>query len=218
MLTDSVGPLEAAWLILNLAALLFAFTAWQDARRDRVDARLVNGPVRSLTADHNVRVPLFGMAVSALLTVAVIPALLRPGGIPLVMPDGFPNVSVIALMAVPFVILAATLSARRYAARLKGFSLEAVSSKQDRQFEALGAQVAEGISASHEAEKAANRTQERIAAQATRFDEMQEAAVKAAAKVATAGLVSDGELSATIEDTGEKVRDIHKRVVPKDGS
>ena len=98
----SIQPLEALYLVINLTALVLTVSAFVDARADSQAVKLLNGKARELAAAGNVRREVLRIVVLVLLLSIVAPGLFDDSEIPL-------SPFVIALMAIPIVLLVSTI-------------------------------------------------------------------------------------------------------------
>lgn len=137
-MTLHVDPVEALWFLVNAATLMFTVGALVDARRDQVAARGDDSPVsdaRRLTASGNVRREALRAVVQILLISIVVPGLFTDRPINL-------SPALLALIAVPIVLLTSTIFDARDRTRLADMLLVAI--RTERSALALESSVQEG--------------------------------------------------------------------------
>lgn len=217
-MTLHVTPVEALWLVTSGLAVLVTLIALLDALSDRRDTRLVNGPARSLATQANVEQERLRLITALLLLSVVIPGLVVDRPTALVNPDGWPNLPLLALIAVPVVILLAALRAAHARQRLAAMSLSAIEAERTPVLAALD-EIKVQVTTETEAATAAAKRAELVASAGAARAEEGAASARAAYTEATrvnAKLAAQDEMRETLDDTHRLTAEVHERVVEKD--
>ena len=205
----SVSLVEALWVAITLSTFVLTFGAFLDARADRTAVRLLNGNARELAASGIVRREAIRTVVQAFLLALAVPGLFSARDTPV-------SFGVVVLMVVAVLLLLASLfDARDRKAMTILVAAELLIERNDA-FTRLEAQIAENTQISQQASdhadlayKEANSVNEKIAAQGVVLVDQGKA-------IAAQGAVSDeatARVEATVDDTAEKVTDIHEATV-----
>lgn len=120
-----VGAVELLWLAINGIAVVLQLIAWQDARRDRADVALANGPIRRATAQGNVVRERLRTAGQLILLGLVAPALFDDREVRL-------SPFVLALIALSLVLLGLALVDWRLRRQLAGITREQIDDERRR--------------------------------------------------------------------------------------
>ncbi len=198
----SVNAVEAVWLIASGLGLLFAVYALADALSQRAIVQQINDRAAELAAANNVRREALRLLVQALLLIAVLPRLFDDRETTL-------TLTLVALIAVPIVLLVDSMLALRDRRRLVGVALKEIQTEQQQ-----ASQRIENGMARIEHDLADN-TALTVDAGAKADAAYQEAnALNEKLVVVTdAAAIVSGELRDTTIDTAEKVADIHEATV-----
>lgn len=205
-MTLSVNLVEGLWIFINLAAFSLTLTALVEARADRAAVKILNGHARELAADSIVRREAIRVVVQLLLLSVAVPGLFVDRPIVFTPAVG-------ALMAVPVLILISSFLDARDRKSLTVLVAADLLADTTNELAAIRADIAENTEVSREAVVEARRAYH----EANSLNE----------KIAVQGeaLVAQGEdraiaaedakrVEATIEETSEKVDDIHHATVP----
>lgn len=95
-------PIEVAWILINITAVVLTVYALRDARVTQEAVIALNGKARELVAQQNVRREWLRLIVQVCLLVIVIPGLFNDRPVPL-------SPIVIDLMAIPVILLLSTV-------------------------------------------------------------------------------------------------------------
>lgn len=153
----TVSPLTFTWVAINLVTFALTVAALIEARADREAVRALNGKARELAASGIVRRESFRVAVQSLLLAAVVPSLLAR-------PD-FGLLTIGALMTVPVLLLASSLTDTRDRRRMTVFSAALIKEEDASALSRIEAKVEAGAEAAHQAFEVANTINEKLAAQ-----------------------------------------------------
>lgn len=206
-----------AWVIVTGVTVLFQVNALIDARADQVAVNALNGAARELGTEMAVRREAFALFVVGLLFLAALPAVFYPD--PVTRPESLRLLSIGFLMLAPVVLLLASIIDRRDRRRMTliiaselGLAAAVESGSIRRLLADIGLQLAENTAISqgarddaHEAAEVANHVNEKIAS----LD-------KALLRQGSVAIERNASVEATIDDTAEKVADIHDATVGKE--
>lgn len=203
-MTFDVNPIEAVWLVLNLVTFAFTLSAFVDARADRSAVKLLNGHARELIADGTVRREGIRLAVQVLLLVVVVPGLFSSREIVL-------SVPIAALMVVPVLLLGSSFFDARDRKALTVLVAADIVSDASRRFDRLEQALTENTAISSEAVVAAERAYHEANDVNNKIARQQEAGLAQGQERKAA----EAALTASVEDTQEKVTDLHEGRAPE---
>jgi hypothetical protein len=194
----SVDYVEALWVILNLVTAALTLSALVDARADRSAVRLLNGHARDLAANGIVRREAIRLVVQVLLLAIAVPGLFSDAPRPL-------TPGLVMLMAIPVLLLLSSFfDARDRKALTVLVAADLLATRATKDAEIIAA-LHENTRISQKASDAAdaayheaNTVNEKLAAMSQGRTEMTEA------------------MAETVEDTHDRVTDIHGVVVRDD--
>jgi hypothetical protein len=194
----SVDYVEALWVILNLVTAALTLSALVDARADRSAVRLLNGHARDLAANGIVRREAIRLVVQVLLLAIAVPGLFSDAPRPL-------TPGLVMLMAIPVLLLLSSFfDARDRKALTVLVAADLLATRATKDAEIIAA-LHENTRISQKASDAAdaayheaNTVNAKLAAMSQGRTEMTEA------------------MAETVEDTHDRVTDIHGVVVRDD--
>lgn len=205
-MTFDVHPIEAAWVIVNLATFAFTLSAFVDARADRSAVKLLNGHARELIANGTVRREGIRVTVQLLLLSVVAPGLFSDRDIALSLP-------IVALMTVPVLLLLSSFFDARDRKALTVIVAADIVSDASKRFDRLEDALVENTrisqQASDHADKAyheANSVNEKIASHG--------AVLVQQGEDMAADRARNAQSADTIDTTAEEVHDLHEGVAP----
>lgn len=122
----SIDAIEAFYIFVNAIAVVLTASALLDARADR--AALSNGPIRTIIANGNVRREWIRLIVQLLLMSIAIPAILSDRATVL-------SPIVLVLLAIPLLLMMASILDRRDRNRLRILTLQGMTAEHQRLFD-----------------------------------------------------------------------------------
>jgi hypothetical protein len=211
--TISINAIEALWILINATAFAFTAVALWAAWQDRKAVLLLNGAARQLQTAANVRREGLRLLVQALFLALIVPSVFSDADIKL-------SYGLVIIMAIPLVLLISTVLDARDRGRLTNMVVATMESKRDaglKRIEQQGTEMAAAMientrvsqEASDRADAAyheANSVNAKIASQGAALAEQQS---ELAEERAFRNKSSD-RIEGTVDDTHEKVIDIHE--------
>jgi hypothetical protein len=210
----SIGPVEAAWFALNLATLVYTLAALDDARANQKAVRLLNGHAREFATAGVVRREVFRVIVQALLLALAVPSLFDAT-------EARFNPFVLIFIGIAVTLFLASFTDAGDRKKMTVLSAAELLAERTDAFTRLEQQNAELAAAlemntqisqgarddAHEAVVVANGMNEKIAN------------LDAALLAQGTGVRADAErIESTIDETAEKVSDIHDATVKNGGA
>ena len=204
-----VNGVEALWIVLNLTTFVLTASALLDARADREAVRKLNGSARELVAKGIVRREGLRLVVQVLLLIIVVPG---------VFADREFNFTpaIAALMLIPIVLLISSAVDARDRRALTVVVAADLLEERTTALDRLEQALTENTDITREASAHADAAYHEANSVNLKIADLNEALVRQGDEQASdrqSGVEVAEAIGATIEDTAEKVTDIHRVTV-----